>query len=198
VTDKPFRVAIAGAGMIAQGHLDAAHRSGATVVGMVSGHRVTQLVAWVRTVLPRRAAAGTGTFTGAARHAGATAAVTTEDAVQLLFRTDRGAEGTLTVSQVSSGRKNRLWFETDASTTSAAFDQEHPETLFAGSREATPSRHATRGACPRRPRGSTRCRPATRWATTTASPASSATRYAGAPPSRPTSPPSTTRHAPPD
>jgi len=52
----------------------------------------------------------------------------------LLFRTDRGATGTVTVSQISPGRKNRLWFEVDGSRTSLAFDQENPESLFVGSR----------------------------------------------------------------
>jgi predicted dehydrogenase len=60
--------------------------------------------------------------------------VTTEDAVQVLFRTDRGASGSVVVSQVSPGRKNRLWFEVDGAAASLAFDQENPESLFVGSR----------------------------------------------------------------
>lgn len=54
--------------------------------------------------------------------------------VQLLFVTDRGATGAVTVSQVSPGRKNRLWFEVDGARTSLAFDQENPESLFVGGR----------------------------------------------------------------
>jgi predicted dehydrogenase len=38
------------------------------------------------------------------------------------------------VSQVSPGRKNRLWFEVDGAAGSLAFDQENPESLFVGSR----------------------------------------------------------------
>ncbi|MFG1806882.1 Gfo/Idh/MocA family protein [Streptomyces sp. NPDC049040] len=86
------------------------------LVEWVTGHRITELTAVSQTL---------------ARSGGTP---DTEDAVQLLFRTDRGATGTLTVSQISPGRKNRLWFEVDGSATSLAFDQENPETLFVGSR----------------------------------------------------------------
>ncbi|MDR1432236.1 MAG: gfo/Idh/MocA family oxidoreductase, partial [Propionibacteriaceae bacterium] len=48
------------------------------------------------------------------------------------FRTSAGTPGTLTVSQVSAGRKNRLWFELDAADASAVFDQENPETVWLG------------------------------------------------------------------
>ena len=69
---------------------------------------------------PRRAAAGT---------------VTTEDAAVVLFETDRGATGNLTISQISPGRKNRLWFSVDGATESLCFDQENPESLWIGGRE---------------------------------------------------------------
>jgi predicted dehydrogenase len=36
------------------------------------------------------------------------------------------------VSQVSAGRKNRLWFELDGAKSSAVFDQENPETVWLG------------------------------------------------------------------
>jgi len=53
----------------------------------------------------------------------------------MMFETDRGAAGTLVVSQVSPGRKNRLWFEIDAAGESIAFDQEAPEQLWVGARD---------------------------------------------------------------
>jgi predicted dehydrogenase len=40
----------------------------------------------------------------------------------------------LTVSQVSRGRKNRLWFEIDGARTSVTFDQEDAERLRVGRR----------------------------------------------------------------
>jgi predicted dehydrogenase len=45
-----------------------------------------------------------------------------------------GAIGTLLVSQVAPGRKNRLHLEIAGSAESVAFDQEHPETLWVGRR----------------------------------------------------------------
>jgi predicted dehydrogenase len=40
------------------------------------------------------------------------------------------------VSQISAGRKNRLWLEVDGAEAALAFDQEDPETLWVGRREA--------------------------------------------------------------
>jgi predicted dehydrogenase len=53
----------------------------------------------------------------------------TEDAATLMFETDGGASGTLIVSQISHGQKNRLWIELDGSTGAVVFDQEHPDAL---------------------------------------------------------------------
>jgi predicted dehydrogenase len=86
------------------------------LVEWVTGHRVVELTALTQTV----------------DRAGGRPA--TEDVAQLLVRTDGGATGAVTVSQVSPGRKNRLWFEVDGARTALAFDQEQPESLFVGSR----------------------------------------------------------------
>jgi predicted dehydrogenase len=63
--------------------------------------------------------------------------VGTEDAATLIFETDQGAVGSLVASQVTPGRKNRLWFSLDGAATSMAFDQELPESLWIGSRDST-------------------------------------------------------------
>jgi predicted dehydrogenase len=39
------------------------------------------------------------------------------------------------VSQISAGRKNRLWFELDGEQASVVFDQEQPESLWLGRRD---------------------------------------------------------------
>jgi predicted dehydrogenase len=102
----------------------------------VSGHRITRLSARLLTAVPERAsepgrrAFGAGAATGDAR------TVTTEDAALVQFETDGGALGSVVVSQVSAGRKNRLWIELDGSDEAVAFDQEHPEELWCGSRES--------------------------------------------------------------
>ena len=92
------------------------------LVEWVSGHRISELTAVAQTAVPERA--GTGR-------------VATEDVVHVLLRTDRGATGSLVVSQISPGRKNRLWFEIDGAEHSVVFDQENPETLTYGGRVAT-------------------------------------------------------------
>ncbi len=60
--------------------------------------------------------------------------VTTEDAATVIYETDRGAIGSVVVSQVSPGRKNRLWFEFDGADASYTFDQELPDSLWIGGR----------------------------------------------------------------
>jgi predicted dehydrogenase len=60
--------------------------------------------------------------------------VATEDIATVVFETDGGALGTLMISQVSPGRKNRLAFEIAGTEASVAFDQEQPETLWLGGR----------------------------------------------------------------
>src|SRR5207302_9242076 len=53
----------------------------------------------------------------------------------VLMRFASGARGAFSVSQVSPGRKNRLWFEVDAARASFAWDQEEPNRLWIGRRD---------------------------------------------------------------
>jgi predicted dehydrogenase len=81
----------------------------------ISGHRIARLSARLLTAAPGRP---------------------TEDAAVVLFETDEGALGTVTVSQISAGRKNKLWIELDGAKAALSFDQENPEELWCGRREA--------------------------------------------------------------
>src|SRR4029079_3801118 len=56
----------------------------------------------------------------------------TEDGAVVVFETDRGASGSVVVSQVSPGRKNRLWFSFDGQQASYSLDQEQPDSLCVG------------------------------------------------------------------
>ena len=47
---------------------------------------------------------------------------------------ENGVRGVLTVSQVSSGRKNRLFYEINGSKSSLAWDSERPNELWIGHR----------------------------------------------------------------
>jgi len=86
----------------------------------VSGQRIARLSARLLTAVPERRG-----------HP-----VTTEDAGVVQFETDAGAIGSVVASQITPGRKNRLWLELDGAEETLAFDQEHPEELWCGSREA--------------------------------------------------------------
>lgn len=107
------------------------------LVEFVSGHRIVRVLAMLHTAHPRRRVADhTAAFARRDLHGDEHRHdVTTEDAAMVMFTTDRGAIGTVTVSQVSPGRKNRLWFELDGDSAAVVFDQEHPETLWVGGRE---------------------------------------------------------------
>jgi predicted dehydrogenase len=109
----------------------------ADLIEFVSGHRVAALVAQTLVAHPkRRRSPGARSFEHS-EHDGVVHDVHTEDIATLLFRTDRGALGSATVSQVSPGRKNRLWFEISSTEEALAFDQEHPDTLWVGGRDSS-------------------------------------------------------------
>ncbi|HEX4485220.1 MAG TPA: Gfo/Idh/MocA family oxidoreductase, partial [Terriglobales bacterium] len=60
--------------------------------------------------------------------------VTTDDYGSVLLHFEGEARGVMTVSQVSAGRKTRLWFEIDGSAGSLAWNSESPNTLWIGKR----------------------------------------------------------------
>ena len=101
----------------------------------VSGHRITRVCARFLTAMPERErgegrpAFSQGGGGGDHRH------VATEDAAVMQFETDRGAVGTTVISQISAGRKNRLWLELDGADEALVFSQEEPEMLWCGRRE---------------------------------------------------------------
>ena len=59
----------------------------------------------------------------------------TEDYATVLLRFKGGTRGVLTVSQVSAGRKNRLYYEIDGSLSAMAWNSERPNELWIGHRE---------------------------------------------------------------
>ncbi len=101
----------------------------------VTGQRITRLSARTHTAIAERThqehreAFARGSGDGERR------AVSTEDAVLVQFETDGGAIGSAVISQVSAGRKNRLWLEVDAAEQSLVFSQEDAEQLWLGRRD---------------------------------------------------------------
>jgi predicted dehydrogenase len=61
--------------------------------------------------------------------------IKTEDYASILLRYASGAHGVLTVSQVSAGRKNRLYYEIDGSKSAISFDSERNNELWIGHRD---------------------------------------------------------------
>jgi predicted dehydrogenase len=111
------------------------------LVEFVSGERFAAVSAVTDIVFPSRPMSSGLSFSGspAADPPAAPrptppdrAPVTTEDTAVATFRTGTGRIGNVVISQVSAGRKNRLWFEIDGSLGSAAFDQESPESAWFG------------------------------------------------------------------
>jgi predicted dehydrogenase len=101
------------------------------LVEWVSGERFVDVTAAFATVIGERSASGGQSFTTPAA-GGAMQAVSSEDVAAALFKTGAGTLASLTVSQVSAGRHNRLWFEIDAANASVAFNQEDAERLWIG------------------------------------------------------------------
>jgi len=100
----------------------------------VSGTRITRVLARTSTVVPARAAEAHESFHAPGTAPTAVSAVSTEDVATVLFETSAGVLGSVVISQVSPGRKNRLWLEVDGSEHALAFDQENPEQLWVGGR----------------------------------------------------------------
>ncbi|HEY4693655.1 MAG TPA: Gfo/Idh/MocA family oxidoreductase [Bellilinea sp.] len=62
-------------------------------------------------------------------------AIHTEDVAVILFRFENGALGNVSLSQVSAGRKNFLWFEICGSKSAFHWEQEDPNALWIGYRD---------------------------------------------------------------
>ncbi len=106
------------------------------LVAHVSGLRIASVMADLATFVPmhQEPAGPVETFTASA---GETAAreIATEDVANILLRFDNGARGSVSISQVSPGRKNSLTYELDGSAGSLAWDSEQPDQLWLGHRD---------------------------------------------------------------
>jgi predicted dehydrogenase len=102
----------------------------------LSGHRIARLSARLLTAVPERVSGAGRQAFAAGEDGGEPRPVTTEDAALVQFETDGGAVGSVVISQISAGRKNRLWIELDGAEEALAFDQEHPEELWCGRRDS--------------------------------------------------------------
>lgn len=105
----------------------------------ITGLTITKVFADLRTVHPTRMKPKKEVET----YAGKTLSpedyepqeINTEDYASVLLELSNGAHGVVTVSQVSAGRKNRLYFEIDGSKCALAWDQEQPNEMWVGYRD---------------------------------------------------------------
>jgi predicted dehydrogenase len=100
----------------------------------ITGQRIVRLSARTLTAIPERLHGEHAAAFARGNGAGEKRAVDTEDAAVMQFETDGGAVGSTVISQISPGRKNRLWIEVDGAKEAVTFSQEEPESLWTGTR----------------------------------------------------------------
>lgn len=107
------------------------------LTSFLAGARVTAVMAELSTfVKVRRQPTGPVETFSQDRSADTVARdMTTEDAALILLRYANGARGSVTVSQVSPGRKNALQWQIDGSESAAAWNSETPDHLWIGHRD---------------------------------------------------------------
>jgi predicted dehydrogenase len=110
------------------------------LVHFVTGLEVVSLCADVRTFVPvrKKPRKSVATFKGKEQEAPVEydeVPIRTEDWASVVFHYDNGGRGTMTVSQVDAGRKNRPIFEIAGSKGSITWDGENPAELLVGSRD---------------------------------------------------------------
>ena len=109
------------------------------LITFITGLKVESVMADFATFIPvrKQPAQPIDTFTGKETRSAETLdrRINTEDYATILLKFAGGARGSLTVSQVSAGRKNRLFYEINGSQGSIAWDGEHPNDLWLGHRE---------------------------------------------------------------
>jgi predicted dehydrogenase len=105
----------------------------------ITGLRVTSLCADLQTFHPTRKQPKHSVETFANKTLSAedyiVTPVDTEDFGAVIFRMGTRARGSVTASQVSAGRKNRLSIEIYGTKSSVAWDQERPDELWSGHRD---------------------------------------------------------------
>ena len=107
----------------------------------ITGSRVTELCADLSTFLPVRKKSRTQCLTFQTPQSAndpmeyEEIAIDTEDFATILFRMENGIRGSLTISQVSAGRKNFLQFEADGAESALSWNSEQPNRLWIGHRD---------------------------------------------------------------
>ena len=106
------------------------------LVTWITGRKLTELCADLVTVVPirQKPRGRVETFQKADPSNADPVPIETEDYASVLFHLEGDLSGVMTVSQVSAGRRARLWFEIDGTEGSLAWNSEEPGTLWIGRR----------------------------------------------------------------
>ena len=107
------------------------------LIGWITGRHLKELCADLATLIPsrQRPKGQVETFKRPDTSQTESVQMMTDDYASILLHFEKGLRGVLTVSQVSAGRKNRMWFEIDGSEGSLAWNAEQPNELWIGSRK---------------------------------------------------------------
>ncbi len=105
-------------------------------IGFVSGLTVTEVFADLHTLVPvrQKPTGPVQTFTIDSTSVRQAIDMSSDDAAGILLRFSNGARATVSISQISSGRKNSINWEISGPEGSLAFDSENPEQLWIGHR----------------------------------------------------------------
>ncbi|MEN9736007.1 MAG: hypothetical protein RL129_717 [Actinomycetota bacterium] len=105
-------------------------------LGFVTGLRIESLMADLHTLVKvrQKPTGPVQTFTQDSTSKREAVTMSSDDAAGILIRYEDGARGTISISQISAGRKNTLSWEISASKSSLSFDSENPEQLWIGHR----------------------------------------------------------------
>ncbi|MEI7743729.1 MAG: Gfo/Idh/MocA family oxidoreductase [Chloroflexota bacterium] len=107
------------------------------LTSFVTGLRVESVMADLTTFIPVRQKPAGEVVTFSTERAKDTIGVEihTEDTASILLRYEGGARGSVSISQLSPGRKNSLAYQIDGSSSAVAWDSEQPDSLWIGHRD---------------------------------------------------------------
>jgi predicted dehydrogenase len=107
------------------------------LVTWLTNSKVSALCADLATVVPtrHRPKGRVESFQKASTNETEEVVISTDDYASVLLHFENEARGVMTVSQVSPGRKARLWVEVDGSEGSLVFNSESPNELWIGRRD---------------------------------------------------------------
>jgi predicted dehydrogenase len=107
------------------------------LTSFVTGLEVEAVMADLTTFIPVRRKPAGEVLTFSTERATDTVPVVirTEDTASILIRYAGGARGSVSISQLSPGRKNSLAYQIDGSSSAVAWDSEQPDSLWIGHRD---------------------------------------------------------------